>query len=500
MAGAPAVSADSTTSRHESTPGTLPASADDLRTLPARWWSRHRVLIRLTDALALTAAGAAASATPLARSGGEAGPAVVPVLLAVVAGWLIALEWHKSYDWHLFGGGMAEYRRVLGATWKTFALVAIAAWLTSFTGVREVVLVAFLLGTASLLGVRFAWRRRILRLREQRAACVTDLVAVGHRAQVSRVVERVTAAPHHGLRVVGACVPAEEAGPGDLIDGIPVLGTPDEAGEAAERAGAGAVVVSGSQEITSDVVRRLGWALEERGIELMLTTELTDIAPPRVSVSRVPGMSLLHVAPPRFTGPKYVVKQVMDGVLALVLTVLTAPVIAVLALAVVLTSRGSPFYVSERVGRDGRIFSMVKLRTMHQHADRVVPVLSADDGAGVLFKMREDPRVTSIGRVLRRYSLDELPQLFNVLAGHMSLVGPRPPLPHEAAEYEERMRRRLLVKPGMTGLWQVRGRSDLSWEETVRCDVYYAENWTLHLDLLILADTARAVITAKGAY
>ncbi|MBO0608602.1 sugar transferase [Myceligenerans salitolerans] len=501
MAGAPAVSAGSTTTQHEAAPGSLPAAAADLRSVPVRWWSRHRVLVRLTDALVVVGAALVASLVHLARPVGEAHPMTAPVLLSTVVAWLVALEWGKSYDWHLFGGGMAEYRRVLGATGKTFGVVAVAAWLTGLTDARAVVLVTFVLGVAGLLAARFSWRRRILRLREQRAACVTDVVAVGHPAQVSRFVERVTAAPHHGLRVVGACVPAGEADAGDLIDGVPVLGVPDEAGEAAERAGASAVVVSGSHEVTSDVVRRLGWALEERGVSLMLTTELTDIAPPRISVSRVPGMSLLHVDLPRFTGPKYVVKQVMDGVLALVLAVIAAPLIGVLALAVALTSRGSPFYVSERVGRDGRIFSMVKLRTMHQDADRLVPMLSAvDDGAGVLFKMREDPRVTSIGRVLRRYSLDELPQLFNVLAGHMSLVGPRPPLPHEAAEYEERMRRRLLVKPGMTGLWQVRGRSDLSWEETVRCDVYYAENWTPQLDLLILADTARAVISAKGAY
>jgi lipopolysaccharide/colanic/teichoic acid biosynthesis glycosyltransferase len=191
----------------------------------------------------------------------------------------------------------------------------------------------------------------------------------------------------------------------------------------------------------------------------------------------------------------------MDWVLAAVLTLLVSPALIGVGLAVLLTSEGGLFYMSERVGRDGRIFRMVKFRTMRVGADREVTKLAVgNEAAGPLFKMRADPRVTRVGRFLRRYSLDELPQLFNVLGGQMSLVGPRPALPHEVAAYEERMQRRLLVKPGMTGLWQVSGRSDLSWEESVRLDVYYAENWTPFLDLLILAQTARAVVSGRGAY
>ncbi|MBL0884707.1 sugar transferase [Myceligenerans sp. I2] len=504
MAKAPALSSRSTAPQEATSPSIISrAAATADRILPGRapWQSRHRGLVRATDALVVTAAVAAAYTAHLTRSAGEVDLMAVPVLLAAAAVWLLALGASKAYDWHLFGSGMSEYRRVLGATWKTFSVVVIIAWLATLSGVRDVLLVTFPLGVAGLLTARFAWRRRILRLRKRHAACTTGIVAVGHRVQVSRLVERLADAPDHGFHVIGACVPAGEAGIGETIAGVPVLGDPDRAGEVAGRVGAGAVAVSGSHEITADVVRRLSWNLEARGIELMLTAELADVALPRISVSPVPGMSLLHVDLPRFSGPKYAVKQVMDRSLALVLTVLAAPLIAVLALAVAATSRGWPFYVSERVGQGGRVFRMVKLRTMHQGADRLVPTLSAtDEGAGVLFKLRDDPRVTAIGRVLRRYSLDELPQLFNVLAGHMSLVGPRPPLPHEAAEYEERMRRRLLVKPGMTGLWQVRGRSDLSWDETVRCDVYYAENWTPQLDLLILVDTVRAVVSARGAY
>lgn len=493
------------TTRARDAPAGTPAAGSSGAPGTAGWQTRHRRFVRATDGLVVGGAGVAAYGVHVAD------PTVVPaggvdlpaagVILAGVGAWLLALGASRAYDWHLFGRGVSEYHRVLDATWKSLSIVAVAAWLVSPPGVREALLLTFLFGAAGLLAGRFVWRRRIHRLRRHRAHCTTSVVAVGHRVQVERLIQRMNAAPEHGFRVVGVCVPSGETLPGDDIDGVPVLGDPDRAGECAQSVGAGAVAVSGSPEITSDVVRRLGWNLEERGIDLMLTAELADVAVPRISVSPAPGMSLLHVDLPRFTGPKYAVKQAMDGALAFLLTVLSAPLIAVLALAVVVTSPGPAFYRSERVGRHGRTFPMIKLRTMHRDADRMVPALAdVDQGAGLLFKMRDDPRITRIGRVLRRYSLDELPQLFNVLAGHMSLVGPRPPLPREAAEYEERMQRRLLVKPGMTGLWQVRGRSDLSWEETVRCDVYYAENWTPLLDLLILAQTARAVISAKGAY
>ncbi|GAA1851136.1 sugar transferase [Myceligenerans crystallogenes] len=473
--------------------------------LPAgRWQARHRMVVRATDAVVLTGAGVASCAVHAGGSGAAGAGGFDVGTAGAIAGatgvWLLSLGMSKAYDWHLFGAGMAEYQRVLGATWKAFAVVAIVAWLSTWTEARDAILLVFAAGAGGLLAGRFAWRRRINH-RRRRSECLTAVVAVGHRVQVERLIRTMNDAPDHGFVVVGACLPGAEGALGGSVAGVPVLGSPDRAGELAQQAGAGAVAVSGSHEITSDDVSRLGWNLEERGIELMLAADLADVAAPRISVSPAPGMSLLHVDLPRFTGPKYVVKQVMDRSLAFVLAVLATPLILVLALVVVATSRGPAFYLSERVGRNGSTFPMIKLRTMQKDADRLMPALgTADEGAGLLFKLRQDPRITPVGRVLRRYSLDELPQLFNVLAGQMSLVGPRPGLPREAAGYEERMRRRLLVKPGMTGLWQVRGRSDLSWDESVRCDVYYAENWTPQLDLLILAQTARAVVSARGAY
>jgi len=305
-----------------------------------------------------------------------------------------------------------------------------------------------------------------------------------------------------GYRVIGVCVPtSDDVRPGEEILGVPVLGDLRTAGTMAAQVGADCVAVSGSDAITADVVRRLGWELEPVGVDLMLTAELADVAGPRITVTPEQSVSLLHVDAPRFTGPRYVLKSVVDWAGAAIITLLLLPLMTVVALAVRLTSRGPVLFRQDRVGRDGRTFEMLKFRSMRQGADREHIVLAGpSDGDGVLFKLREDPRVTAVGKVLRRLSLDELPQLFNVLAGQMSLVGPRPPLPSEVSQYEARVRRRLRVKPGLTGLWQVGGRSDLSWEEGVRLDVFYAENWTVFGDLLILARTAKAVVTGRGAY
>jgi exopolysaccharide biosynthesis polyprenyl glycosylphosphotransferase len=324
-------------------------------------------------------------------------------------------------------------------------------------------LVAFPLGMVGLVASRYLWRQHLLRQRRRGDGGLTILLAIGDREQAARLIRLLNGAPEQEFVVVGVCVPTGGVRPGEHVSGVPVLGDLRDAGLVAHEVGAGAVAVCSSHEITADAVRRLGWELERYGVDLMLTAELADVAVPRITVSPAPGMSLLHVDTPRFEGPKFSVKQVMDWGLTAVLTVLVSPLLLAIALAVALTSRGPVFYLSHRVGRGGRLFPMIKFRTMYVGADRDVMALSSvNEADGPLFKMRADPRVTRVGRVLRRYSLDELPQLFNVLRGHMSLVGPRPPLPQEVAAYEERMKRRLLVKPGMTGLWQVTGRSDLS--------------------------------------
>ena len=252
------------------------------------------------------------------------------------------------------------------------------------------------------------------------------------------------------------------------------------------------------------MLHRLAWALEGSGRELVVDPGLMEVSGPRVRMEVMDGLPLLHVTEPRWRGPARWFKTVTDRLLALVAVVLLSPVLAVIALAV--RADGGPvFYRQVRIGRNGVPFEMRKFRSMTADADRQVDDLvderdGAHDGAGPLFKLRRDPRVTPVGRVLRRYSLDELPQLFNVLGGSMSLVGPRPPLPSEVDGYADDVRRRLVVRPGMTGLWQVSGRSDLTWEESVRLDLRYVENWSHGLDLSILGRTVRAVLGGRGAY
>jgi exopolysaccharide biosynthesis polyprenyl glycosylphosphotransferase len=424
---------------------------------------------------------------------------VMPVMV-VAAGWMISLQLSRAYDMRVLASGPTEFQRVFDASWRYFSILALGAFVLARPGARTFLLVAFPVGVVTLLAGRLLWRGWLHRHRA-RSGWTTAVLAIGLREQAERLIREMNHRPDSGYRVVGVCMPAGDVRPGQEILGVPVLGDLRGAGAIATQVGADCVAVSGSDCVTADVVRRLGWELEPVGVDLMLTAELADVAGPRITVTPAQSVSLLHVDAPRFFGPKYVLKTLMDWVGGVVLTAVALPALIVVAALVALTSRGPIFYRQHRVGRGGRTFPMLKFRTMRVGADREHGVLRADHhGAGPLFKRRDDPRVTPVGRILRRYSLDELPQLFNVLAGQMSLVGPRPPLPQEVSKYEARMLRRLLVKPGVTGLWQIGGRSDLSWEETVRLDVYYAENWTPFGDLLILARTFKAVVTGRGAY
>jgi len=225
-----------------------------------------------------------------------------------------------------------------------------------------------------------------------------------------------------------------------------------------------------------------------------------EVAGPRLHVSPVDGFPMLRLTEPVFDGVPRVAKNVIDWLAAALIMLVIAPVMVTVAVAVKLDG-GPVFFRQDRVGRHGRHFKMIKFRSMVVNAEAMRANLATDnEGSGPLFKMRKDPRVTRVGSIMRRYSLDELPQLFNVLAGSMSLVGPRPPLPDEVATYSRDAARKLMVKPGLTGLWQISGRSDLSWEESVRLDLRYVENWTLAMDALILWKTAGAMMRGSGAY
>jgi len=287
-----------------------------------------------------------------------------------------------------------------------------------------------------------------------------------------------------------------------VVDGdpIPAPAGPDAVLDALVGAGADTLAVADSGTFPGPALRALAWDLEGTGVDLIVAPAVTEVAGPRISVRPVAGIPLLHVEEPSLSGPARVTKAVFDRTFGLFALLVCTPLLLGLWLLVRTTSHGPALFRQTRVGRDGREFQMLKFRTMVVGAEEQQEELRPEDAEHVLFKLQDDPRLTRIGRWLRRHSLDELPQLWNVVVGDMSVVGPRPPLPSEVARYADDARRRLLVKPGLTGLWQVSGRADLTWDDTVRLDLYYVENWSWVLDALILVRTIPAVVKGRGAY
>jgi len=467
------------------------------------WLPGYVRVLRTADLLAITVAVVAAY---LVRFGaddravaGALSPTYLVVSVVLVVVWFVALASAHVWDRRILMLGSGEYTAVFTATWRLFAVVAIVAYLAKMDVGRAFLAIAFPLGLALLLLERLV-SRRWLRARRSRGEYRTPVLVVGQREHAEGLIREVAADTSRSLGVVGVCVPGGAPERGEQVLGVPVVGNLASAAHAAADVGAQAVAVTGSDELTAAVVRQLGWDLEQTDTDLLVAGALTDIAGPRIHVTPVAGLPLMQVDPPRFTGPRYVVKSVADWCGALVLTVVLTPVLLAIAVAVVTTSRGPVFYRQARIGRQGTKFWMLKFRTMVADADAHVDEVMADGRSGLYYKRRDDPRVTRTGRFLRRYSLDELPQLLNVLRGDMSLVGPRPQVASEVALYDRAAHRRLLVKPGLTGLWQVSGRSELSPDESIRKDVYYVENWTLFGDLVILLRTARAVVAGQGAY
>jgi exopolysaccharide biosynthesis polyprenyl glycosylphosphotransferase len=284
------------------------------------------------------------------------------------------------------------------------------------------------------------------------------------------------------------------------VEGVPVFGYPEEAMSAVDLFDAEVVAVSADPDLGGPELRRLAWSLEEREVDLVVSPGLLGVAGPRLSIRPAAGMPLLHVERPVMSGARRAAKTSVDRCLTVMLVLVAMPVMLAIAAAIRLDSPGPVFFRQKRAGARGSEFAMVKFRTMCVDAEARLAALQRDAGNDVLFKMKDDPRITRVGKVLRRYSLDELPQLINVLRGEMSLVGPRPPLLREVEAYEPDAVRRLRVKPGLTGLWQVSGRSDLSWDESLRLDLWYVDNWSFVLDVQILIRTAKAVIRGSGAY
>lgn len=409
--------------------------------------------------------------------------------------WMWSLSLIDSRSDRIVGAGSAEYIRIVSVSTRVFGIIAILAFLLRVDVARGYLLISFPLGVAALLLERWLWRRWLI---AKRAAghFSARVVLVGSAASVAQIAASLRRSTSAGYRVVGACVPGGR--PGTVVDAtdIPVYGDVSDVASALTLASADTVAVTSTDELPPSVVKRISWQLEAGRQHLVLAPGIIDVAGPRIQTRPVAGLPLIHVETPRYSLGQRIVKRTMDIVLSVIGIVVLGPLMIGIAIAIRSTSGGPAIFGQVRVGFDGRAFRMFKFRTMVEDAEDRLAALIADRDAGneVLFKMSRDPRVTPIGRFLRRFSLDELPQLFNVIGGSMSLVGPRPPLPREVARYDDHVHRRFLVKPGITGMWQISGRSSLSWDESVRLDLSYVENWTLIGDVVILFKTLRAAL------
>ncbi|MEJ5914115.1 sugar transferase [Pseudokineococcus sp. 1T1Z-3] len=473
------------------------------------WQRRYTARLPLVDA---AAAGVAAVLAYGAHFGHLAAggawwqqiavqPAWSVVLLPLL--WVAAVATARGYEARFLFTGPEEVRRVAFAGVTVVAAVSTTAYAFDLDVARGYVVVALPLALALTLAARLVMRRRVHLLRRRGRRTSTTLV-VGRADGVRDLVRQLQQAHHQGMEVVGCCTTSASlvGVDGEVVDvSTPVLGGFDDVVEVVRRDGIQTVAVLPCAEMGTARLRRLGWRLEETSAELVVAPGIAEVAGPRVAIRPVAGLPLLHLERPELRGVRAVAKGVIDRVGAILAVVALAPVLVGVAVAVRRSSPGPVLFRQQRVGADGRPFDMLKFRSMVEDADaRLAGLVAQDEGNGVLFKMKGDPRVTPVGRVLRRYSLDELPQLFNVLRGEMSLVGPRPPLASEVERYGEDMHRRFLVKPGITGLWQVSGRSQLSAEESERLDVRYVESWSPATDAMILWKTVGSVLWGRGAY
>lgn len=425
---------------------------------------------------------------------------LLSLLLAIL--WTLALQVLDTRDYRVLGAGFTEYKRIIDASFWTFGALAILDLALKISAARGYLLVAFPLGLVLLILSRVVWRRWLQRQRT-RGRFLYRAIVVGEFVKCVHVAREIAREPSAGYRIVGAVTERTDGEDSEALGAIRLtkrysISTIESL---LDEVGADTLILTSSDTLDPSRMRELGWDLEERGVELVVSPTLTDIAGPRIHTRPVAGLPLIHIEFPTFAGRKYWAKRAFDIIASSLLILVLSPVLIGVALAVKLGSPGPILFRHTRIGQNGVPFQMLKFRSMIVDADAQLQDLLAKQGTAdrPLFKVQDDPRITPIGRFIRRYSLDELPQLFNALLGTMSLVGPRPQVEAEVALYDNAAERRLLVKPGLTGLWQVSGRSNLSWEDSLRLDLHYVENWSLSGDIVILFRTVNAVVTPDGA-
>lgn len=475
----------------------------------ARWKHKLRLNLVLTDLLVLAVAMTCAVFLRFGdtRASTQIGSETVGYLaLSVIIGgsWWFALSVYRTRDEHVLGHGTEEYRRVVRATIMVVGWLAIILLAFKIDVSRGYLAIAVPLGLLGLLTGRRFWRWQLRKLRSDGKA-VSKALVIGGVGSASNVAANLAKQPYAGYVVSGVWVPDRDVATDESLvtrdRSIPVLGNRSTLPEALNAAKANAVVVTDTEHLGPDGLKSLAYELEGIDIDLMVAPNVVDVSGSRIHMSGVAGMPFLLLEEPQYSAAGGLAKKVFDKAFATAALIVASPILITAALAVKFTDGGPVFYRSERIGQDGKPFNMLKFRSMRVDADQLVRNLqNHNEGAGPLFKMKDDPRVTRVGRFLRRYSIDELPQLFNVLRGDMSMVGPRPPLRREVEAYSDSEHRRLLVRQGVTGLWQVSGRSDLDWENAVRLDLDYVDNWSMIRDLHIIWQTIKAVARSNGAY
>ncbi len=464
------------------------------------WMRRYIATVVTID---LVASAAAAVVAFLVRFGDPASPyanyliagAVFPIF------WFGLVHVCRGYAPQDLGSGTEEFRYLVRAGVASMASVGFVSYALALELARGYVVIVIPLTVLISLAGRYLARKQ-LHHRRQTGQCMKSVLGVGREGAVLDLVEQLRRDKYCGMQVIGACVPNPEAASALRAAGVKIMGSLDEAAMLVRQLDVDAVAVTSSSETGAVYLRKLSWDLERTGVELLVAPGLMEVAGPRMHMRPFVGLPLLYVEEPEFTGAGRLVKGAMDRFIAILGLLFLAPILAVIALAIRLDSPGPVIFRQTRIGKDGVPFTMLKFRTMTADAEALLAELADRNvnADGLLFKDPQDPRITRAGQLLRRYSLDELPQLVNVVSGTMSLVGPRPPLPTEVELYDESVRRRLLVHPGLTGLWQVSGRNDLTWEESVRLDLRYVENWSLVLDVMIMWKTVYTLVRPHGAY
>jgi exopolysaccharide biosynthesis polyprenyl glycosylphosphotransferase len=472
----------------------------------AAWSRRYLMILAVADALIGGIAAAVLASISDTLSGRSGGSNAVPELFLVgLLVWPAAIALRRGYRRDRIGVGFDELRAVLraGSTIVVagalpVGFMAIPTGESTMYALLKLVVCSALLAVILSLAARFLARKALHHL-QRNGHSLRHIVVVGSFAAAQQLAERIQREPYGGMKVVGVCLPTAEM-PRLVVDGIPVRGNLNQVADVVHALGCDAVAVTSDDATRYNYLRELAWSLEGAGVELLVDPGLVEVAGPRMHIRPLMGFPLVHVDEPHFTGWRRLVKRISDIVLTSILLILIAPFMLAIAAVIKLQDGGPVIFRQQRVGRGGELFTMFKFRSMVPDAEaRKVQLLPCNEGNGGLFKMRDDPRITPVGRFLRDFSLDELPQLFNVLAGSMSLVGPRPHLASELALMPSEASRRSLVTPGLTGLWQVSGRSNLEGDDAIRLDLRYVENWSLTLDLLILWKTISAVLARRGA-